>query len=76
MLPHLPVHGRRNQQGAIACETEGRKQIICKAIRKLGNEVGSGRSYEDHFRVAGKLDVSHAIAKMGIPRISENGIAR
>ena len=47
VVPHLPVHRRRDEQRALAREAQRREQIVGEAVRELGDEIGGGGRDDD-----------------------------
>src|SRR5437870_915440 len=67
IAPHLPVHRRRNQQWAVAGETQRRQQVVGDPVRELGNEVRGRWCDDDHVCLTRELDVAHRILCAGFP---------
>src|SRR5207248_2737675 len=49
VVPHLPVHRRRNDERTVTRDTKRRQQVVRKASGELGEKIGSRRS--DHYRI-------------------------
>nr|GEU28492.1 hypothetical protein [Tanacetum cinerariifolium] len=78
VLPHLHVHGRRNQERHVARarQAHGGEQVVAHAVRQLGHEVGRAGRDHDRVRVAGDVDVGHVVVHARIPLAGKHLVAR
>jgi hypothetical protein len=74
VLPHLPVHGRGDHQGAIACQAQGGEQIVALTLRQPGDHVGRCRRDHDEVRIARQVDVRHVVAHARIPQVGPHRV--
>ena len=66
-FPHLPVHGWRQQQRAVACQAQGGQQVVSTAMRQLGKEVSRSGRYQNEIGAARQVNVGHAVVNPFIP---------
>ena len=75
VLPHLHVHGGRDEQRPAAREAQARQQVVGEAIGELGDEVRRCRGDRDELAVAREFDVAHGVADPRIPQIAPHRLA-
>ncbi len=71
MLPHFPIHGRRNQhfRRRIQCERDARQCVIREPIGHLREHIGRGWSDQQKLRLVGQLNVSRLPAFLLVIKI-------
>ena len=57
--PHQAIHRRRHEDRSVGGQHQRGQQIVGKAMRDLGQRIGSGRRDDDGVRPARQLDVAH-----------------
>ena len=72
IFPHLPVHRRRNQQRAVARETQSREQVIGKTMRELGNKIRTCGRDQNRIRITREVDMRHAIGSGLVPKLGQH----
>jgi hypothetical protein len=72
VFPHLAVHRRCDQQGAVARQRQRAQQVVGEAIRQLGQEIGRRRGDQQHIGFPRQIDVRHVVGHTRIPLVAEH----
>ena len=75
VLPHLQVHGGRDDERDGARQDGGGEQIITATMHEPREKI-SGRGCDEHDVVAAReFDVRHAVVGSGVPQIAKHRVA-
>jgi hypothetical protein len=59
VVPHAPIHRRRDQRRLVAGQQGGRGEIVGEALRHLGDDVRGRRRHDDEVGLPAQADMPH-----------------
>ena len=59
VMPHIPIHGGRENHGTLCGEEHGREEIVGQPERGFRQAIGGGRGYQDSLRLFRQGKVQH-----------------
>jgi hypothetical protein len=78
MLPHLTVHGRRDQQWTTrqrTRQTQQAEQIIGTAMQQFGQKIGACRCNQNRIGLARQIDMRHVVGRAVIPLVAVHSLS-
>ncbi len=75
MRPHLRVHGGRDEHRPVGRKQDRGGEIVGKAVRHLGEEVGGRRGDDDDVGLACEPDVADRVLFVGVEEFVEDRLA-
>ena len=69
VVPHDVVHGRRDRERRLGCETDCCQQVGCAATDDARHDLGCCRGNQDHVGPARKFDMAHRTLGLLVPQV-------
>ena len=63
MVPHVPVHGRREDHRTVGREEHGGEEVVCESEGGFGQAIGGGRRNDDGLRLFREREVKHLLVR-------------